>query len=260
MLETYKYQDKQTSFNKGSSAINNLVDNIGEIASSAIRSKRASIKSNEISVLEKTIDMKDKESVKIDAFMRVFGADTAMYNYRKTSGLSQFSVFDDMQSRVTYALKDFIQGAKNVDIDVARSLMFLDSALSYPTIAGFPLRLAVNGTATIALSLESQMDLPSIFKDPQRAEIKLKLSPLSVTELSAAMTVDIGVANAGVKMVATIHSSFATHFSARMLGVGSVDIKLDLPKSKITLVDIKSELLFVEQNMHRKLEIADQDT
>jgi hypothetical protein len=92
------------------------------------------------------------------------------------------------------------------------------------------------------------MDLPEIIKDPFNSNIKLKVNPLAVTELSASMTVDIAVAKTGIKMAATIHSSMAADFTARLQQGSTVEVKLDLPKTKITLVDFKSAVLLVQQS------------
>lgn len=194
--------------------------------------------------------MKDKPAgIKLDAFLRVFGAEIGMVNYRGSStGQPRLDIAEGLQSRLAEAWRDLIQGAKNVELDIARSVMFMDTSATFPTIAGFPLRLAVNGTSSVGLGLESQMDLPALLKDPRNANIKLKINPLAVTELSASMTVDIAVAKTGIKMAATIHSSMAADFTARLQQGSTVDIKLDLPKSKMTLIDFKSSVLLVQQS------------
>ena len=194
--------------------------------------------------------MKDKPTnIKLDAFVRVFGSEIGMFAYRG-SGNSQpkLELMDGIQSRIAEAFRDLIEGAKRVEVDIARSMMFLDTAATFPTVAGFPLRLAINGTSTVGLGLESQMDLPEIIKDPFNSNIKLKVNPLAVTELSASMTVDIAVAKTGIKMAATIHSSMAADFTARLQQGSTVEVKLDLPKTKITLVDFKSAVLLVQQS------------
>ena len=197
--------------------------------------------------------MKDKPAgIKLDAFLRVFGAEIGMVNYRgASSGQPKLELMEGLQSRIVEAWRDLIEGAKRVEIDVARSMMFLDISATFPTVAGFPLRLAVNGTTTVGLGLESQMDLPALLRDPLNANIKLKVNPLAVTELSASMTVDIGVAKTGIKMAATIHSSMAADFSARLIQGTTVDVKLDLPKSKMTLIDFKSNVMLIEQSVNK---------
>jgi len=220
--------------------------NLWNRLASTTRSKRASIKSNELVTLDKIVNMKEKTSdVKIDAFLRIFGAEIGMLNYR--GDLRKVELLSGIESRIVEAWRDIIQGAKNVNIDVARSLMLLDTTVVFPTVAGFPLRLSVNGTTTVGLGLQSQMDLPAILRDPLNANIKLKLNPLAVTELSAAMTVDIAVAKTGIKMAATVHSSMAADFTARLQQGTAVEVRLDMPKSKVTLVDFTSELLLIEQ-------------
>ena len=254
---------------KASDRIEKFGENVWSSLATATRSKRATIKANELVALDKVVNsiviisllndeiqfgifskkvvnMKEKSAdVKIDAFLRVFGAEIGIINYR--GDLRKVELLSGMESRIVEAWRDLIQGAKNVNIDVARSLMLLDTTVVFPTVAGFPLRLSVNGTTTIGLGLESQMDLPAILKDPLNANIKLKLNPLAVTELSAAMTVDIAVAKTGIKMAATVHSSMAADFTARLQQGTAAEVRLDLPKSKVTLVDFTSELLLIQQ-------------
>lgn len=197
------------------------------------------------------MNMKEKTAgIKLDAFLRVFGSEIGMMNYRFSSGAQPRldSMADHLQSQIAEAWRDLIEGAKRVNVEVARSMMFMDSSATFPTIAGFPLRLAVNGTSTLGLGLESQMDIPALLRDPLNANIKLKVNPLAVTEVSASMTVDIAVAKTGIKMAATVHSSMAADFSAQLLQGKTVEVKLDLPKSKMTLVEFKSSVLLIQQN------------
>lgn len=188
-----------------------------------------------------------ENGIKLDAHVRVFGSEVAMLNYRGAVGQKRLGLLDGMESRISQALKDLVEGAKKVDIDVARSVMFLDTAVIFPTVAGVPIKLAVNGTTAVAMGFESKMDLAALMRDPRNADLKLKISPLAVTEISAAMTVDMVVAKAGVKMVATVHTSAAADLSAKMVQGSSFDVKIDLPKSKVSVVEIKSELLLVQQ-------------
>ena len=201
--------------------------------------------------------------LKLDAFVRVFGSEVGMFAYRGANSdvISRQSV-NDLQTSISQALKDLIEGAKNVEIDLARSFMFLDSSVSFPTVAGMPIRLAVNGTTTLALGLESKLDIASLMRNPQNAEIRMKFNPMAVTHLSAAMTVDIGVAKTGIKMVSTIHSSAATDFWASRKEGRGFEVRFDLPESKITLVDFSSDLLVIQKKINapeitKKLVIKD---
>ena len=44
--------------------------------------------------------------------------------------------------------------------------MFLDTAATFPTIAGVPIKLAVNGTTTDGLGIESKIDIPALMFPP----------------------------------------------------------------------------------------------
>lgn len=184
----------------------------------------------------------------MDAYLRIFGSEIAMLNYRGASGAQQkMNVLDGLEDKIAKAMQDLIKGAEHANIDVARSVMFLDTTATFPTIAGFPLRLAVNGTTTLGLGLETKFDWATLKNDPLNADVKLKISPLAVTEVSASMTADIAVAKTGIKMAATLHSSTAADFSARLQQSGSVEVKLDLPKSKMSLVEFNSAMVLIQQ-------------
>jgi len=231
---------------KASGTIRKSSDKVHDQLSSSMRSKRAI--NNDLSPIDKAVDVKDLESgIKLDAYLRVFGSEVAMLNYRGAVGQKRLGLLDGMESRISQALKDLVVGAKKVDIDVARSVMFLDTAVIFPTVAGMPIKLAVNGTTAVAMGLESKMDVAALMRDPRNAELKLKISPLAVTELSAAMAVDMVVAKAGIKMVATVHTSAAADLSAKLVQGASFDVKIELPKSRVSVVEIKSELLLVQQ-------------
>ena len=146
----------------------------------------------------------------------------------------------DLQSRITQALMDLMKGAQKAEIDVARSFMFLDTAVTFPTAAGLPLRLAVNGTTTVALGLESQMTSLMNYAD---VDLRMRVSPFAVTQLSAAMTIEIGVVKTGIKMSSTIHSSMAAELTVTRKAGSLLEVRFDLPHSKITLLDFKSNLL-----------------
>ena len=63
------------------------------------------------------------------------------------------------------AMLDYLQKLRRnepTDFTFTKSLMFLDSTYTVPTIAGLPLNLTVNGTATLALKAGGHMD----FKKP----------------------------------------------------------------------------------------------
>lgn len=216
--------------------------------SDAMRIKRGTVKSGDLNTIDKMVELKDmKDSIKFDAFVRVFGSEIAMMHYRSEEAPKSADMWEDVQTRLSKAVKELIEGAKHVEIDVARSLMFLDTAATFPTIAGVPIKLAVNGTTTVGLGLESNVDISALLRDPENADLKFKINPLAVTELSASMTVDMAIAKTGVKMVANIHSSAAADLTAKMVKGSSFDLKLELPKTKITAVEIKSELLLIQQ-------------
>lgn len=255
VLEAYLGPDSPVAKEGVSGLLEKISNKAGDIGENlwnkvaSARNKRATIRTSELAALDKIAQIKDKNTaLKLDAYLRIFGSEIAMLNYRGTPGAEQkMKMFEGLDEKIAKAMEDLIKGAEQANIDIARSLMFLDTTVTFPTIAGFPLRLAVNGTTTLGLGLETKFDWATLKNDPLNADVKLKLSPLAVAEVSTSMTVDIAVAKTGIKMAATIHSSSAADFSARLQQSGSVEVKLELPKSKMSLIEFNSAMMLIQQ-------------
>ena len=52
-----------------------------------------------------------------------------------------------------------LQLAQGKTLELTKSVMFLDSTVSIPTIIGVPLKLSVNGTASVSLQANGKVDM-----------------------------------------------------------------------------------------------------
>ena len=62
-------------------------------------------------------------------------------------------------------------------MDYTKSYMFLDSELTVPTAVGMPLKLAIDGTATVNVKLNGKMDVRQMFSNPSTVDINGSIKP-----------------------------------------------------------------------------------
>lgn len=93
-------------------------------------------------------------------YMRMFGSELSYSMFGANNGIDdKFSASE---------MFDFLQKLRNNEkpaLSITRNIMFLDSSYILPTIIGLPLKLAINGTATVALNVGGQADV----KDPRQS-------------------------------------------------------------------------------------------
>ena len=89
--------------------------------------------------------------------MRMFGNELTYNMFGSNNGIDK--------DRTGSAMLEYLQklrGNEQQDFTFTKSFMFLDSTYTVPTIAGLPLNLTINGTASVALRAGGHMD----FKKP----------------------------------------------------------------------------------------------
>ena len=65
----------------------------------------------------------------------------------------------DINSNDFNILDILLELSQEHEVDITKSMNFLDTEMTIATVAGLPLKLAVNGTATIDVKLGGKMDL-----------------------------------------------------------------------------------------------------
>ena len=105
-----------------------------------------------------------KDDIKASSFVRVFGNDVMYKNMdidKDTSFGSQFNFLD-------FALKL----TKYQQTEMSKTYTFLDTTFTIPTLTGFPLTLAVNGTASVHLRLGGQLDMRQLNSFVVRTDVE----------------------------------------------------------------------------------------
>lgn len=81
-----------------------------------------------------------------------------------------------MKEKLNY-LDWLIELAKEHNFDQTYSAMFLDSTVTIPTAVGMPLKLSVDGTATVSLKVNGKMDIRQLFTSPASMDVTGTISP-----------------------------------------------------------------------------------
>ena len=101
--------------------------------------------------------------------MRVFGNEIRY---------GDFHDWDPSTMKDKFNFLDFmIDLANDHNIDVTKSLMFLDASIAIPTVVGLPLTLSVDGTSSTSVKVKGKMDIRQLFTRPSNFDITGSISP-----------------------------------------------------------------------------------
>ncbi|KAL1117312.1 hypothetical protein AAG570_004638 [Ranatra chinensis] len=110
--------------------------------------------------------------VDLDLSLKMFGADKGWYNYHSTEDKLNWDVlFDQGWGYVDHS----INRAKHLKVDHSRHLTWLDGEIAYPTSLGLPMKLKMLASEAIKVGLEGKFDLPAIVRDPDNADVGIKV-------------------------------------------------------------------------------------
>jgi hypothetical protein len=133
------------------------------------------------------------------------------------------------------------------DIDFTKSLVLIDGSYMIPTCIGFPLNLALNGSATVGLKLRGYANVKDLFIH-NSVDIEGSVTPSAAIEFAGTMAVDATVTKAGIRLVNTLHTN--THISGKVnIQHGDlVDVQLHVPREKIELLDVASQIFLLHRD------------
>ncbi|CAN8003935.1 unnamed protein product [Ixodes hexagonus] len=195
-----------------------------------IRSKRA-ISDNKIDDLGKKFAIKEK-----------YGGDPKASGYLKFFGneIANLQVGGSAATPFTELSEWIVKMSDPKGLDLSKSVLFADTTLTVPASNGLPLRVSVNGSATAAIRVggKSQMKKGGV-------DINGQIKPSGAVELSMLMSVDAHKSVSGVKMVATMTSSWIVDGSLQMQQGQAVKAQLNMPRNEMELIDVKSKIFLV---------------
>ena len=154
---------------------------------------------NEIVNMDNRFRPSDSREPQGSYFLRIFGNEVSFNEFH---GLDLNSIRD----RFNY-INWLIDLANEHQFEMTKSMVLLDSEICVPTVAGFPLRLNAQGTAVTNVQLSGRMDLRNAASSPHSLTIVGRLRPSAALQITGEMGVDAWMAQTGLRMVNTLHTS-----------------------------------------------------
>jgi len=210
---------------------------------SETRSKRSISTDDELKRL-------NRADPKAAAYLKLFGNELRYWDlsdFHKVEG-DDFNLLDLL-----------IKLADENEVEWSKSTMFLDSELSIPTVLGLPLKLTVNGTATVDLKMGGKMDLRQLASYPNSMDINGYIKPSGAIEVSSVMGLDAFVARTGLKMVSTLHTSTELEGLVRLDESKALQVKLNMPKDKIEILNVKTQFFIMHREEEREQKMLTDD-
>ncbi|XP_076762006.1 retinoid- and fatty-acid binding glycoprotein apolipophorin [Xylocopa sonorina] len=219
-----------------------LGEYIKERYQKALRTKR-DVKQGELNRFAKNVHLRDNEvdqDLDLDLSVKLFGVELAYLTYQgDNSKLNIENVIDKMFRQ----LEKGFDLAKNLNFDLENYLQFLDVELVYPTGLGSALNLGLTGTSALRLKTHGKLDIQGILANPQNANFRVALEPSVSVRITGNMVVQAPGAEAGMKVISTLHTATSTDLTVSMLDGNGVDVSLGIPKKKQEVVNISSKIL-----------------
>ncbi|XP_074643894.1 uncharacterized protein LOC141900764 [Tubulanus polymorphus] len=204
------------------------------------RSKRSV--PNDITSLHNKFADKFEENIKGTMYFKVFGHEI---NFVDLMALQK-------QASELNILEILIMLAKEHDINYNKNFMFLDTSMTIPTITGMPIKLSVNGTATVSLKVKGKLDMRKLGSSPRSLDVNGYFKPSAAVEVSSMMGVDAFVTRTGVKMVSTLHTSSEVTGKIMIKDSQVVQLKLDAPKDKVEILNAETKFFTLHRQAERE--------
>ncbi|KAG1652941.1 Apolipophorin [Nymphon striatum] len=223
-----------------------IYEKIKEIENRVNRQKRATYSEDHMQDIDRQVNEIQDASPDGSFYVKIFGNEI------------QFITFDDFKNWNTASIPNFSQMlmkmAEGHDVNIAKSMVVANNRFSVPTIAGFPVRIAVNGTSTLGAKIKGKFDIRNAILNPRTLNIDGSIEPSGAVLISSAMYVDTGISRHGLKMKMNYHSSSVVSCKV-YYNNGEFELKLDAPRKNIDLLTMKSEMLMINPGSETPLKM-----
>lgn len=199
-------------------------------------------RSNDINVMVPKEANKKIQVPKGTIYAKIFGNEL---NYFHFNNLQDFSNTGDIFQDMIYKL---FQGR---DIDFVKSFSVFDASYSIPTIIGFPLKISLNATGTFGLKIGGKVEVDN-FRD-LKMNVSGHLVPSAAIRVVGTMLVDAFVSKSGLKLDASVNSNSYIDGSMHLDEGKLIDIKVKVPKDKMDLIKMSSELYLISPSGNDRL-------
>jgi len=180
---------------------------------------------------------------KAAAYLKIFGNELHTWDLRDFNNVEK----DDMN-----IVDLLIKLAQEHEVEWSRSAMFLDSEIAVPTALGLPLKLSVNGSATVDIKVGGKFDIRQLAVYPNSMDINGYVKPSGAIEISSVMGLDAFFAQTGLKMVSTMHTSTEVDGLIKLDESSAITAKFNMPKDKIEILSVKTQFFIVHKGEDRE--------
>ncbi|KAL8574007.1 hypothetical protein ACOMHN_029454 [Nucella lapillus] len=189
---------------------------------------------------------KVKDDLRGQMYLRIFGNELAFgmidgSSVRKLREGKAQSFFDDLVKKLM----------KDGEVSFTQSAVFLDTTITFPTVAGLPLNLTLNGSASLELQASQKLDFKKINAKSKAFEVAAMLQPSGAVHLSSMMSVDAVVTQVGFKMTSRLHTSTAMKGRMELARGQVLSVEIDTPRDTLEIFDFQSQF-FVVHDLYEK--------
>ena len=179
-----------------------------------------------------------------DAYLRIFGNEVHTLSAKALS----------METKES-PLSMLLRAVQGKGIDFTKSLSFLDARYVVPTLLGFPLTLAVNGTAVVQLKMGGEIKAPTF----SSIDFKGHFKPRATVQINGVMSVDAGgYARSGIQIKNTMHSATGISGEVFVRGMRIVSVHLDAPEKTTNIFSYDSNIFLFYRDQQHTLKPDDQ--
>lgn len=184
---------------------------------------------------------KDTDEPRGSYYLKLFGNEIL---YRHFEGIESLLPEKSFTSIFDLIINLLSKGS----VDFTKSYNLVNAEFTYPTIIGFPLRLKVDGKATIDMKLDGTFN----FEGFNSINIDGKLRPSAAIMFDSSMTIDAFVSKSGMKMLSTAHSSTIIDGKALVKEGKLIDFTINVPDEKTEIFDMSNEFYKIENDVETK--------
>jgi len=197
---------------------------------------------NSISQLADQFNAKGKleKDPSASVYTRVFGNE--LY-FTQLHGLKE--MIHTIRDASSFSIVKKIMQERNIDF--TKSLVLIDGSYIIPTCIGFPLNLALNGSTTVGLKINGYANVKDLFT-LNSIDIEGSVTPSAAIEFAGTMAVDATVTKAGIRLVNRLLTNTYISGKAKIQGRDFVDLQLFVPREKIELLDVASQIFFLHHD------------
>jgi hypothetical protein len=163
-----------------------------------------------------------------------------------SSSFDQEQLQGNVLSQKFFSLFDkLLEGAKDHNVELTEPITFLEEELVIPTIAGLPLNLELEGATVLSVQLKGKLDIPALLKKNYNSDVQTRILPSAATEIRARMTAGAGPIQSGLQIAGKIHTASGIDLAIAR-SEGKFELKVNLPEEKVQVIDVRSQLFWVE--------------